>query len=296
MRAIFGSRLVAAAVTLSLSGCFAVVDVDRFHTVQKSAPDSSVLNQPGDTYLSLKLSLIGMKPHVTQRFEYRIIDANNGLQSCGVVNPLGGPDVTINVPRAIPTNSGVFHLDFFADVDGSGGYNGIGSVITNDHAWRIDPLVDYPAGLVPPVDGLVQVTFTHNTLFTDINQYPSGTPNPVRLGLDAVVHVINADALHGDLVQVRVADTVANRTVGLFRVPQIAQAAFDLTIPGIVEVATDYVVFVYVDANANSVYDNPAAGLGDLGWSLPVTSTAAGLDVTLDATTVASAKVDVGAP
>ncbi|MDP9149298.1 MAG: hypothetical protein M3O36_05065 [Myxococcota bacterium] len=302
MRAILGGRLGAAAMTLTLSACFAVVDVDRFHISQKvssSTSDASVPNQAG-TYLDFKFSLVGMKPHLTQMFEYRIIDSSNFVQSRGVVNPLGAQDVVINVPHAIPTANGPFHLDFYADVDGSGGYNlgdgGTRSVISNDHSWRIDPLVDAPASGVAVVDGLVQVTFTHNTSFTDINTYPSGTPNISRdTGLGAVIHVINADALHGVLLQVRVVEPVANRTVGLFRVPQVGPPLFDMIIPGVVENLSDYVVYAYADANGNGVYDNPAVG-PDLGWRLTGTAGGGGLEVTLDALTTSAAKYDVGAP
>ncbi|MDP9035737.1 MAG: hypothetical protein M3O50_13110 [Myxococcota bacterium] len=121
MRALSGPLLGVAATTLALSACFAVVDVDRFHISQKasSASDGSVSN-PSAMYLDFKFSLVGMKPHLTQMFEYRIIDASNFVQSRGVVNPLGTADVVINVPHAIPTTNGPFHLDFYADVDGTG--------------------------------------------------------------------------------------------------------------------------------------------------------------------------------
>jgi hypothetical protein len=310
MRALLGIRRSALAITLTLSGCFAVVDVDHFHTAAAGSPDSSApdaLAPAPDTsgapsmsgeYLNLKLSLIGMTPHLRQLFEYRIIDGNNFIQSRGVVNPLGAPDVIINAPLAIPKVNGPFRLDFWADVESLGTYDKIGSVISNDHAWRIDPLRDYPDGTVTAVDGLVQVTFTHNTSFTEINQYPSGTPNPPRdTTLGATVQVRGADALQGRLIQVRIIDAGGtNHTVGLFRVPQIGAAAFDMSIPGVVEMGGVYNALVYVDANNNGIYDNPALGLGDLGWSKVGTADATGLTVILDAANTTAANVDVGAP
>jgi len=306
MGALLGIRRSALATTLTLSGCFAVVDVDHFHSAPPAAPDGSTeastpdaagpINVPGQ-YLNLKFSLVGMTPHLTQLFEYRVIDAMNVIQSRGVVNPLGSPDLTINVPLTIPNVNGPFRLDFYADVNNSGGYDGIGSAITQDHAWRIDPLQDYPAGAVMPVDGLVQVTFTHNTSFTHIEQYPSGTPNmPMDLGLGASVVVHNADALQDHLIQVRIVDTGANRTVGLYRVPKINSAEFTMSIPGIVEIGAIYNALVYVDANRNAMYDNPATGAGDLGWSLIGTADATGLAMSLDAHNTGAANVDVGAP
>jgi hypothetical protein len=309
MRALLGIRRSTLAITLTLSGCFAVVDVDHFHTATPGAPDSSAPDAPAapdatgspsmsGEYLSLKLSLVGMTPHLKQLFEYRVIDGTNFIQSRGIVNPLGAPDVIINAPLAIPKVNGPFRLDFWADVEGLGTYDKVGSVLTQDHAWRIDPLRDYPDGTVTPVDGLVQVTFTHNTSFTHIEEYPSGTLNPPHdTMLGATVQVRGADALQGRLIQVRIVDAGGtNHTVGLFRVPAISAAAFDMSIPGVVENLGVYNALVYVDANGNGIYDNPASGLGDLGWSKVGTADTTGLTVILDVQNTATANVDVGAP
>jgi hypothetical protein len=296
MGAILGIRPCALAASLSLCGCFAVVDVDRFHSADGGLGSTARLSHAG-AYLDLKLSLVGMKPHVAQLFEFRIIDGSNYIQARGDVNPLGIADTTINMPLSIPKVNGPFHLDFWADVEGLGYYDKIGSVISNDHAWRIDPLQDYPPDTVTPVDGLVQVTFTHNTSFTEINQYPSGTPNvPHDTGLAATIHVVNATDLQGDLIQVRVADTGGNRTIGVYRLPQIIESTFDLSIPGVVESGADYEAFLYVDANGNGAYDNPATKSGDLGWSVSGTADATGLHMNIDAADIGSGNVDVGAP
>jgi hypothetical protein len=284
-------------ITLTGAGCFAVVDVDRFHATVKQ---STTTNPPaGDNqYLDLKFTLIGMKPHLTQLFEYRVIDdATNFVQSRGVVTPLGSADVVINMPLAVPKGNGPFHLDFYADVNASGGYDGIGSVITNDHAWRIMPLDNYPPGAVTPVDGLVQVTFTHNTTFTEIDTFPSGTPNKAKdTGLGATLHVTSAGAVFGDLMQVRIVDTGANHTRALMRVPAITLPSFNMTIPGVVEPLTDYVANVYIDANNNGTYDNPATNAGDLGWTIPGTADGTGLNINLDLQTARPSNIDVGAP
>lgn len=259
--------------------------------------DSSTQTGGATQYVNFKFTLVGMTPHISQLFEYRIVDANNFVQSRGVVNPLGGPNLVIDVPKSIPKVNGPFHLDFYAGVNESGGYDGIGLVVSQDHAWRIDPLEDYPVGSVTPVDGLVQVTFTHNTSFTNIDTYPSGTRNPSKdTGLGATIHVTNAQNLQGDLMQVRLVDSGANRTVGLFRLPKISQPTFDMTVPGVVEDGVEYNALVYVDANANGNYDNPATGGGDLGWSVTGTADTTGLNVSLDAAQIGLAKADVGAP
>jgi hypothetical protein len=102
--------------------------------------------------------------------------------------------------------------------------------------------------------------------------------------------------MQGVLIQVRIVDTGANRTVGLYRIPQMSQATFAMKVPGAVENGAEYAVFVYVDANGNGKYDNPAMGAGDLGWSLVGTADVNGLDVSLDAETPTGANTDVGAP
>jgi hypothetical protein len=238
-----------------------------------------------------------MKPHATQMVEYRVVDANNMVQSRGVLKPLGPNDLTINLPRAIPKINGPFRLDFYADANDSGGYDGIGSVIANDHAWRIDPLADYPVGSVMHVDGLVQVTFVHNTSFTDIDQYPIGTKNPSKdTGLGARIHIAAADAYGGKTLEARVAEAATGHVVCLHRVPELRAAAFEGDVPGCVEMGVDYDVTVYVDANGNGTYDDPATGKGDVGWKTRATSDASGLDVTFDLSRVATGNVDVGAP
>jgi hypothetical protein len=301
MQSITGFCASTIAIVLGASACDAFVDVDRYRTATASSPtgkDAAVesIDPPG-AYDSLELTFLAMRPHIDQLFEYRVIDSNNFIQSRGFVKPLGAENVTINAPYSVPKVNGPFHLDFWADVQGLGYYNGIGSVISNDHAWRIDPLQDYPSGSVTHVDGLVQVTFTHNTSFTDINQWPVGTMNPSKdTGLGATLHVLNAGGFQGDLIQVRIFDTDAKRTVGLYRIPKVTQSTFDMVIPGVVESGAAYAAMVYVDANGNGMYDNPAMPGGDLGWSVAGVATDTGLVVTVDGQMTASATVDVGGP
>jgi hypothetical protein len=284
-------RVLAVLVVGCAIGCSQIVDVDRFH--EKQASSSTTNTAP---FLDLQLTLVGMKPHLAHTYEYRVIDANNLVQSRGVISPLGAADVTIFVPRAIPRSNGPYRLDFYADVNGSGGYDGIGSVISNDHAWRIDPLQDYPAGSVAPVDGLVQVTFTHSTSFTDIDQYPSGKPNKSKdTGLGAALKLKSLGAANGRMLEVRIAEKETKHVVGLMRVHQIAKDELDLSIPGVVDVGVDYDVDVYVDANGNGAYDDPSKDQGDWGMRAEAASTESGLAVTLD-TLELPHNLDVGRP
>jgi hypothetical protein len=284
--------LFAAALVIGLASCSAVVDLDRFYE-----QTSQVSQGTTGIYDNLELTFLAMKPHVGQMFEYRVIDSNNMVQSRGVVKPVGPTDITINVPLAVPKTNGPYRLDFYADVNASGGFDGIGSVISNDHAWRVDPLADYPAGNVTHVDGLIQVNFVHNTSFTDINQYPSGTPNPAKdTGLSAAIHVVGANELTGQMFQVRVAEATTQHVVALFRLPVIASVTFDAIVPGCVDTGVDYIVEAYVDANGNGTYDNPATGAGDYGWRVAATSNNQGLSASVDISDLPSGKVDVGPP
>jgi hypothetical protein len=276
--------------TLLLSGCTAVLDVDRFREEEGKNPDA-LATAP---FLDLKFSMIGMKPHHTHMLEYRVIDANNFIQSRGIIDQLHVSDVTLNVSRAIPKHNGPYRLDFYADVNMSGGFDGLGSVVTNDHAWRIEPLQDYPEG-TPNTPGAVTVTYVHSTTFTNIDQYPSGTDNkpkdteiPVRISLKGMQEHV------GKMVEVRVADKATGHVVAMYRATSLPGASLDVVVPGAVDVGVEYDVTVYSDFNGNGTYDAPSGG-GDRGYKSTLTSEATGLNVVFDPNG-AKADVDVGAP
>jgi hypothetical protein len=322
MRTILGIHLTTFAFAMSTSACFAVVNLDPYHVGDVpeeggSMPGSEALGSSdagaGATgSADLKLAFLNMTPHITQMFEYRVIDANNIIQSRGVVKPLGSPNVDINVPMAVPRVNGPYRLDFYADVTDSGKYTGSAtsplcgasgcSVLTNDHAWRIYPLdASNTSGEVAVMGDVIQVTFTHDTSFTDINTLPNDPTlaqhPPIDTGLAATITIQNATAQMGNLIQVRIMNTDDNQTVGLYRIPKISQAAFVMAVPGCVETATSYDVLVYVDANHNGMYDDPATpGAGDLGWIVPTTAGSTGLNATLDLSMTTAANKDVGAP
>ncbi|MBV9947811.1 MAG: hypothetical protein JOZ69_13230 [Myxococcales bacterium] len=311
MRVVLVSSVLGLLAAAGATGCTAVVDVERFHQAALTSADGGKDAGGGEagvtpgttTNTDLRVTFLGMKPHLTQLTEFRVVDENNIIQARAEINPLAFLDSTIFMPAAVPPSSGAYHFDFWADMTGMGHYTGIGSVLTNDHAWRIDPLADSDG--VTHVDGLIQVVFTHNTSFTDIDRWPSDNPtaNPSKpIGGDAVINVTNATDVEWDLIQVRVVDKTTGHSVGLFRVPQISAPAFTMTIPGVAEPAADFDVLVYVDSNGNTTYDDPSATTPgpsgqDLGWRLSGTADATGLlNVTADLSQTASGKVDVGSP
>lgn len=282
--------LFACASTVS---CADVVGVDKFH---KRAVVAESAATGASEFLSLKLDLLNMKPHLGQMIEYRVIDGNNYIQSRGVVRALAGPDAILQATRAIPRANGPYRLDMYADVNGSGGFDGIGSVISNDHAWRIDPLVEKAD--TRKADDVVEVAFQHSTSFSNIDQYPNGTPNAASdTGLAAKVHLAGLDPFIGRLFEVRVAEHQSRHVVALYR-GRVDTNAADAVVPGCVDIDTEYDVEIYVDANGDNQYNDPTEPGGDRGWRIAATSAVKGLDLSVDLASPANGEgdVDVGAP
>lgn len=284
--------VVTSLVALSATSCANVVGLDDFHkrSVTESAATAS-------EYFALKLQLVAMKPHLGHSFEYRVVDANNYVQSRGVIASLTAEDVEIVAQRAVPRTNGPHRLDFFADVNGSGGFDGLGSVISNDHAWRIEPLVAEPDKL--RADDVVTVTFVHSTTFTNVDQYPSGTPNKSQdTGLGARVVVRGLDQYMGRTAEVRVLEKRTRHVVALYRTMKVDNSVLDAVVSGCVDISTEYDVDLWVDADGNGQYDNPASGGADKGVRVSATSTELGLDASIDLASASDGldTVDVGAP
>jgi hypothetical protein len=255
------SRLVGLGLAcLPLTSCFAVTDLDRFE-------------KNSGKYVDLTLTVRGMKSHVNELFEYRVVDSENIIQSRGIALPLGGVDATFFAPKAIPTDKPV-RVDFFADHNNSKGYD---STPTDaiDHAWRIG--VDL-AGVGK--DGAV-ITFDHNTSFVFIND-PGGPPR--EIGTTATVRLRSGSARSGKRIQVRIADAFTGRVVALYRYPLLDKNELDMVVPGMVETGNTYIVELTAD--------DPVAGLGSLeAWRVQRDSGPQGLDVTFDLATSDALKV-----
>jgi hypothetical protein len=261
---------------------------------------------------SLRFTMRDMGVHFNQLIEFRIIDNQNTIQTRGKIFPVdetGRESMTVNVPGALPLDNRPYRLDFYGDMNHSGNYDGIGDVLRQDHAWRISPLEDTPAGTFPHVPNLVQVIFEHSKIITDIDQWPLGTKNPAKAtGLSVRVSFSGEKMkpYRGKLLQVRVGESRIEHTVGVYRQPQVPDSDFSATIEGILEPEVSYFVDVYVDANGNGKYDNPAvlAQDADLGWRIPVKATMpddldAGSDAQADAGDAgadADAAVDAATP
>jgi hypothetical protein len=241
-----------------------------------------------------------------------------------------GVDTPITAPRLVPNanaTDGPFRLDFFAETstnnrkfvecepDASPDSSLSCNIAVKDHSWRVGPpLIDtllngpLPDGsTVPPhVDGFVDVYFVHYGLFTDIDLVP-GTQRsdpPIGEGNDITFTLSNLEKYAGDLLELRVYEASTTRNVGLYRFPSLGPtleggadgASLTRTIAGVIDSSSQYTVDVYIDANGNGIYDNPATGGGDLGWRFTETSSAgAFLTIKFDPTRQPS-NVDVGPP
>ena len=156
------------------------------------------------------------------------------------------------------------------------------------------------------------MSFLHNLSFTDIDVWPPNTEkNPARgTGLGARIAIPGAPLApyRGNLLQIRIEDRIARHTVALYRVPQIGEGDFEALMPDVLDAGTEYDVKIYIDANGNKSYDNPARGGPDLGFVRTLRSPETfsgdagaaplfGIDDVFDlATTAYLANQDVGEP
>jgi hypothetical protein len=252
----FAMLVTTAALAASTSSCFAVTNLDRFE------PGAGANGNFND----LKLTVRGMFSHVSEMFEYRIVDSTNTLQSRGIIVPLGGPDATMFATGAVPKQNGPFTLDFYADHDNNNHYDRDPTQGTGDHSWRI-PLT---ADLLDDKGAFV-IVFDHNTSFSVIT-----SPEPPReIGMPATIHFANINALLGKRVEVRVADASSKRVVAMYRVPGLTGANTSVTIPGMIEGGVTYTVEVYTDDN------QPSPG-SVRAFRFEQKSAATGLDATFD--------------
>lgn len=163
---------------------------------------------PVTEFDDLSFSMVGMSVHISQLVEYRVVgNTDNVLRARGVVQPLGGPDAMIAVKRFVPRDpSQTYRLDFYADVNSSGGFDGLDSVQTNDHAWRFETLSG--------ASGVVSLSFTHSFAFTDISQHPPGTPAPPKeIGAPLSVKIQNLGSLKGKPLDLHVVDVATGHVV-----------------------------------------------------------------------------------
>src|SRR5688572_4882280 len=86
---------LSLAVVAGAGACSVITSTDRF----KQDEGATSANRSFD---DLKFTVVGMTSHVNEKFEYRVIDANNLIQMRGFVEPLGDVRATMFVPNAVP--------------------------------------------------------------------------------------------------------------------------------------------------------------------------------------------------
>jgi hypothetical protein len=295
--------LVVVASTTGLGGCFAVSNLDRFEKSSDPAPGSTstspvstmttpIPDKPTiSPYRDLRLTLLNMKPHGAQTFEFRVVSDDNQIVSMGRVLPLGVhssdggmtvDSVVLYMANAVP-RQGLLRLDFYSDVNGSGNYDGIGDIKDKkDHAWRIAPLNGLDPSFGTTTDQVIDVSYTHNMIFTDLDTV-DGQVNPAKItGADATMRLTNMGAFVGKLVELRVIERATGHATALCRYPALTDAEMVVTLPGVLDPGVDYDIDMYADSNGDYAYQPTGTSDGDGGWRLGVTAGEVGFDVSLD--------------
>ncbi len=188
------------------------------------------------------LDLSNMTPHVGQGLYYRLTEIASGMElSRGWTASVPAPDLSLWLPGL--QVGGDYYLDFFADLNQNGVYDAPGM---GDHAWRME---------IMDATGNEELSFTHNTTFTDIKW-------PYR----AIINFTGMTPHLGQRLYARVTDMASGIELGRAMVDSIPGADFSLPVIGI-HVGGDYNVDFFADHNRNGMYDAP--GTGDHAWRLP---------------------------
>ncbi len=288
------SALLLVASSAASGGCYAVSNLDRFEQASDT-PAPSTTGKATSAYRDLRLTLLNMKPHAAQRFEYRVVSDDNQILSMGLLLPLGArieddgvtvDPVVINIANAVP-RQGNLRLDFFSDVNDSGGYDGIGEVKDKkDHAWRIAPLNDIDPSFGQVDEDLIDISFTHNMIFTDIDRVGEELSPAKATGADATVRLVNMANFTGKLVEVRVVERSTGHVTGLCRYPVLPEGDVVTSLAGVLDPGVDYDVEIYADSNGDLSFQPTGTDSGDGGWRLGATASDSGFDVTLDPSTM----------
>lgn len=277
-------RLLLGAVALACASCTASLDLDRFHT-DEAAVQSAPINV---NYFDVRFSAKSMLPHAGERFEVRLVDRLNHLQAKAVYNGIVFTDFTLYLARVVPKANAPYRLDFWADHNNSGRYDGIrGGINDKDHAWRrvlSDPLPED----MRLTGSRYELDFVHDTAFVDIDTDLDGNPIPEDDTLLPCDITVTSGSYVGKMVELRVVDKASGRLVGLFR-QGIARDSFHALLTDILDEQTDYEVSAFADLDNDGKY-----GAGEPSWKQSFTSSSTGGALDLDLATLAQAPIDTG--
>lgn len=275
---------LAALVGVSTS-CTYSLELKRFHHKADTTPIGGV------TFTDFRFTAKAMRPHIDEYFELLVLDRSDVLQLKAIYNKVIVEDFSFFLKAAIPKMSPPYRIDYWADHNLSGKYDGIvGGINEKDHAWRrilADPLPED----VRIVDSRYELTFQHDTAFVDIRTDLQGNPiSGAESLLPCHLSVANAGAFAGKMMELRVTDHATGRLTGFYRQGS-ATADFPALITGILDEETPYDIAVYVDQNGNERYDP-----GEPSWATSVVSTSIGVELVLDLSSLPMGAIDTGEP
>lgn len=282
--------LSTAVLALTAPSCAASLDLDGLRVAEGTTEDASAA---ASSAYDLQFTAKSMGSHVNELFELRVVDKDNHVQAKVVYASVAAPDFNIYMKSIVPKLNPPYRLDFWADHNTSGNYEGIvGGINEKDHAWRrrlVDPL-SFDLKLV---GNRYELNFVHDTNFTDLYTDLNGNKfDGKQTLLDCRLNVQVAPAYVGKTMEIRVVDKATARLVGLFRRGDVP-STFAATVTGVVDEETLYEVSAYVDVNADGKY-SPAADPPDPSWRVELTSAATGLAGDLDIAVLPVTSIDTG--
>lgn len=199
----------------------------------------------------LTINFEGMTPHIGQMLEIK-------LENSTLEKEIGRVKIPAIASASFPvqivglTEPGDYSIEFYADVNGNGLYD----IPPTDHAWKIG--FNYTGGNV-------DVSFAHNTTFTDIKWKYLLTVNFTSM----TPHI-------GQLFELRVVKVENQEEAGRVSLPAVLVPNFTVYVPGF-DLNKDYNIDFYADLNGNGSYNAPPV---DHAWRMTFNSSTG--DVTSD--------------
>lgn len=257
---------------VSTASCTASLELDRFRKQEAQSIDA--LNV---THFDFRFGARNMQSHIDETLEIRLVDKGNNLQGKAVYVDVVNPDFTIDFPKFIPKANAPYRIDFWADHNRSGKYDGIeGGINDKDHAWRrvlADPMPED----VRFAEGRYELSFLHDTAFVDIHTDLEGNPIP---GTDTLLpfklQVLGAAPYAGKMLEVRVVERGSGRLVAVHRIGR-ALESYAAEVTGVLDEETPYEISAFVDLDGDEKYTP-----GDPSWRLELLSNETGVTADLD--------------
>lgn len=206
-----------ACCAITLGGCTLLVN----DTVDPLVPDPTP---------NMVFELTGFDPHIGQITELRLINDAGNVQAVAIYDGLPSPNVTVVLDNVIRPD--LLRVDFYSDLND----NRIidppvpdpedpSMEIFPDHMWREMLNPDGTGG------------FMHSTNFTDIVN-----DDPATFSLRPfTLSVTGADPFLDQPAQLWITDP-ADRDVGYYFLGSITSDTVDITIPGIIDDGSEYIV------------------------------------------------------